>query len=269
VPLFVEELTQAALEAGAGPGSVPEIVAAAPPASSGVPASLHASLMARLDRLGADAREVAQIGAAIGREFGYELLTTVAARGEPELHRAVDRLTEAGLVLRRGTTPAESYLFKHALVQDVAYGTLLRARRRQLHAAIGCALVDQFPELRESQPELVAHHFTEAGQAEEAVGFWLQAGRRSAQRSGHREAFGQFQQGLGLLMTLPDSTERDQSELAFQLALGTQLQRVRGQAAPHVAVAYERARRRIVRPAWRYGRVDLHAARPALPRANG
>ena len=241
VPLFVEELTRAALEAGAGPGSVPEIVAAAPPASSGVPASLHASLMARLDRLGADARDVAQIGAAIGREFGYELLAAVAARGVPELHRALDRLMEAGLVLRRGTAPADSYLFKHALVQDVAYGTLLRVRRQQLHAATARALADQFPEQRESKPELVAHHFTEAGLAEEAVRYWLQAGRRSVQRSAHREAVGQLQRGLSLLMTLPDSPERDRLELAFQLALGTELQRVRGLAAPQVAVAYERA----------------------------
>ena len=176
VPLFVEELTRAALEAGATPGVVPEVVATAPPASSAVPASLHASLMARLDRLGADARDVAQIGAVIGRDFEYELLAAVAGRGEAGLQGALDRLTEAGLVSRRGMPPAASFLFKHALVQDVAYGTLLRARRQQLHAAIARALVDQFPEQRESQPELVAHHFTEAGQPEEAAGY-LAAGR--------------------------------------------------------------------------------------------
>ena len=142
---------------------------------------------------------------------------------------------------RRGTPPVASFLFKHALVQDVAYGTLLRARRQQLHAAIARALVDQFPEQREGQPELVAHHFTEAGQAEEAVGFWLQAGRRSAQHSANREAVHQLRRGLDLLMTMPDSSERDQLELAFQLALGTSLQSLEGLAAPAMTAAYERA----------------------------
>ena len=137
--------------------------------------------------------------------------------------------------------PAVSFLFKHALVQDVAYGTLLRARRQQLHAAIARALVDQFPEQREGQPELVAHHFTEAGQAEEAAGFWLQAGRRSAQRSAHREAASQLQRGLDLLMTLPDSSERDRLELVFQLALGKTLNFNRGARRAIGAVAYRRA----------------------------
>ncbi len=241
VPLFVEELTHAAVEAGAAPGVVPEVVATAPPASSMVPASLHASLMARLDRLGPDARDVAQIGAVIGREFEYELLAAVAGRGETGLRRPLERLTEAGLVSCRGTPPVASFLFKHALVQDVAYGTLLRARRQQLHAAIARALVDQFPEQRESQPELVAHHFTEAGQAGEAVGFWLQAGRRSAQHSANREAVHQLRRGLDLLMTIPDFSERDQLELAFQLALGTSLQSLEGLAAPAMTAAYERA----------------------------
>ena len=146
--------------------------------------------------------------------------------------------------------PAVSFLFKHALVQDVAYGTLLRARRQQLHAAIARALVDQFPEQRESQPELVAHHFTEAGQAEEAVGFWLQAGRRSAQRSAHREAASQLQRGLDLLMTLPDSSERDRLELVFQLALGIAVPIVL-RASPHPRMPGSlRARQRAVRSVW-------------------
>ncbi|HEY7581322.1 MAG TPA: adenylate/guanylate cyclase domain-containing protein [Acetobacteraceae bacterium] len=241
VPLFVEELTRAALDAGATPSVVPEVVATGPPASPAVPASLHASLMARLDRLGADARDVAQIGAVIGREFEYELLAAVAGRGETGLQGELDRLTEAGLVSRRGTPPAANFLFKHALVQDVAYGTLLRVRRQELHGAIARALVEQFPEQRESQPELVAHHFTEAGQTEEAVGFWLQAGRRSAERSAYREGVHQLRRGLDLLMTLPESSERDRSELAFQLALGTSLQSLRGLAAPEITAHYERA----------------------------
>jgi predicted ATPase/class 3 adenylate cyclase len=241
VPLFVEELTRAALEVGAAPGAVQEVVATAPPTSSAVPASLHASLMARLDRLGTEARDVAQVGAVIGREFDYELLAAVAGRAEPELQGALDRLTEAGLITRRGMPPSASFLFKHALVQDVAYETLLRSRRQQLHTVIARVVLDRFPEQKERQPELVAHHFTEAGQAVEAAGYWLQAGQRSAQRSAHREAVHQLQRGLDQLMTLAGSTERDRLELAFQLALGTELQRARGLAAPQVAAAYERA----------------------------
>jgi class 3 adenylate cyclase/predicted ATPase len=241
VPLFLEELTRAALEADAALSSIPDVASSASLASARVPASLHASLMARLDRLGPDARAVAQIGAVIGREFEYELLAAVAGRGEPELHRALDRLTEAGLVLRRGTAPAASFLFKHALVQDVAYGMLLRARRQQLHAGIGRALADQFPEQRESQPQLVAHHLTEAGRAEEAVGFWLLAGRRSVERSANREAVGQLKRGLDLLMTLPASAVHDRLELAFQLALGAPLQHLHSLASPQVVAAYERA----------------------------
>jgi len=237
IPLFVEELTRAALEAGAVPGSVSAAVASV---SSAVPASLHASLMARLDRLGPEAREVAQIGAVIGREFQYELLTAVAARNNTGLHQALDRLTEAGLVSRRGMPPAASFLFKHALIQDVAYGTLLRARRQQLHAAIGHALVDQFPEQRESQPEIVAYHFTEAGQSEQAVAFWLQAGRRSAERSADREAIRQLQYGLNTLITLPASDDRDRLELSFLLALSTPLWR-EGTDDPQVRAVYVRA----------------------------
>jgi hypothetical protein len=184
---------------------------------------------------------VAQLGAVIGREFNYELLATVATRAERELHEALDVLTGAGLVFRRGSGPAASFLFKHALVQDVAYGTLLRTRRQELHASIGHALVERFSEQRESEPELVAHHFTEAGDAEEAVGFWLQAGRRSAERSAHREAAHQLRRGLDLLMTLPESCERDRSELVFQLALGTSLQTLQGLAAPEMTTRYERA----------------------------
>jgi class 3 adenylate cyclase/tetratricopeptide (TPR) repeat protein len=240
VPLFLEELTRAALEARVRQRSVPEAVASVPPASSGVPATLHASLMARLDGLRPVAREVAQIGAAIGREFGYELLSAVAERSEAELQNALGQLTEAGLVFRHGSMPAASFLFKHALVQDVAYGTLLRARRQELHAMIGQALVDQFPEQRETQPELVAHHFTEAAQPELAVRYWLQAGRRSADRSADHEAIRQLKRGLDVLTTL-SVADRDRTELAFQLALGTPLVSVHGYASPQAAETYERA----------------------------
>jgi class 3 adenylate cyclase len=241
VPLFVEELTRAALEVGAAPGAVREVVATTPPASSAVPASLHASLMARLDRLGPEARDVAQVGAVIGREFDYEMLAAIAGRAEPELQGALDRLAEAGLVTRRGMPPSASFLFKHALVQDVAYETLLRSRRQQLHAAIARVVLDRLPELKESQPELVAHHFTEAGQAVEAAEYWLQAGRRSAQRSAHREAVHQLRRGLHQLMTLAGSVERDRSELAFQLALGSLFQSFTGLGNLEAQTAFKRA----------------------------
>ena len=219
VPLFVEELTKAVLEAGGEPGRI----AATAPAALAVPATLHASLMARLDRLGPAAREVAQVGAVIGREFSHELLAAVADRGEDELAAALDQLAGAGLVFRRGEGPEAGYLFKHALVRDAAYGTLLRERRRRLHAAVAHALEERFPELAGTSPELLAHHLTEAGEAERAVRYWLEAGRRAAERSADREAVGHLRRGLELLAGLPASAERDRIELEFQLAIGTPL----------------------------------------------
>ena len=147
-----------------------------------VPASLHASLMARLDRLG-PAKEVAQIGAAIGREFSHALLAAVVRKPEAELQSALDRLVEAGLLFRQGVPPHATYLFKHALVQDAAYGTLLREPRRALHARIAETLESQFAEIAENQPELLARHCTEAGLIEKAAGFWGKAGQRSLERS--------------------------------------------------------------------------------------
>ena len=165
--------------------------------------------MARLDRLGPAARAVAQVGAVIGREFSHELLAAVAGLGEDELAAALDQLTGAGLVFRRGEGPEAGYLFKHALVRDAAYGTLLRDRRRQLHAAIARALEERFPELAGTAPELLAHHLTEAGEAERAVRYWLEAGRRAAERSADREAVSHLRRGLEVLAGLPASAERD------------------------------------------------------------
>ena len=236
VPLFVEELTKAVLEAEAA-----GTIAATPPAALAVPATLHASLMARLDRLGPAAREVAQVGAVIGREFSHELLAVVADRGEEELAAALGQLADAGLVFRRGAGLETGYLFKHALVRDVAYGTLLRERRRRLHAAVARALEERFPELAGTAPELVAHHLTEAGEAERAVRYWLEAGRRAAGRSADREAVGHLRRGLELLAGLPASAERDRIELEFQLAIGTPLIALHGWGGEPVAVAYERA----------------------------
>jgi predicted ATPase len=176
IPLFVEEMTKAVLEAGSE-GAARQ-AAASPPSALAVPASLHASLMARLDRLGA-AKEVAQIGSAIGREFSHALLTAVVRKPEADLDAALDRLVQAGLLFRQGVPPHVTYLFKHALVQDAAYGTLLREPRRALHAHIADVLESQFAELTESQPELLARHCTEAGLIEKAASFWGKAGQQA------------------------------------------------------------------------------------------
>ena len=181
IPLFVEEMTKAVLEAGSE-GEAQRTAAAVPSPALAVPASLHASLMARLDRLG-PAKEVAQIGAAIGREFSHALLAAVVRKPEAELASALDRLIAAGLLFRQGVPPHATYLFKHALVQDAAYGTLLREPRRALHARIAETLESQFAEIAENQPELLARHCTEAGLIEKAAGLWGKAGQRSLERS--------------------------------------------------------------------------------------
>ena len=169
-----------------------------------VPASLHSSLLARLDRLG-PAREVARIGAVIGREFDYELLRAVARISEVDLSSALELLCDSGLVFRRGHLPEARFLFKHVLVQDAAYGSLLRAERRDLHRRIGEALESHFPELTETQPELLAHHFTEADMAEHAVRYWLKAGQQALGLSGMVEAAALLRKGLSLISTVPDS----------------------------------------------------------------
>ena len=163
-----------------------------------MPASLHASLMARLDRLGA-AKEMAQIGAAIGREFSHALLGAVAGKPEAELASALDRLVAAGLLFRQGVPPHATYLFKHALVQDAAYGTLLREPRRALHARIAETLESQFGEIAENQPELLARHCTEAGRFEKAINYWLKAGEQAVARSAMPEAEALLRKGLRLV----------------------------------------------------------------------
>jgi class 3 adenylate cyclase/predicted ATPase len=216
IPLFVEEMTKAVLEAREG--AARRTVAAVPSSALAVPASLHASLMARLDRLG-PAKEVAQIGSAIGREFSHALLAAVALKPEAELGSALDRLVAAGLLFRQGVPPHATYLFKHALVQDAAYGTLLRRRRQELHAQLTAALESQFPDLVATQPELLAHHFTEAGLIAQAVDNWRRAGELAIGRSANLEAINHLSQGLRILKTLPESGQRDEQELVFQVAL--------------------------------------------------
>ena len=197
--------------------------------------------MARLDRLGR-AKEVAQIGAAIGREFSHALLASVMRDAEAELKAALDRLIQAGLVFRQGVPPHATYLFKHALVQDAAYGTLLREPRRALHARIAETLESQFAEVAESQPELLAHHCTEAGLIDRAVGYWMRAGKNAVERSANLEAISRLSKGLEGLKSLPEGPGRDRQELALLAALGTSLIAVHGYAAPQTGAAYRRAR---------------------------
>src|SRR5207344_2202489 len=194
IPLFVEEMTKAVLEAGSE-NAAQRTAASIPLSALAVPASLQASLMARLDRLG-PAKEIAQIGAAIGREFSHALLAAVMQKPEAELGAALNALTSAGLLFRQGVPPHATYLFKHALVQDAAYGTLLREPRRALHARIGETLESQFAEIAENQPQLLARHCTEAGLIEKAAEFWGKAGQRSLQRSALVEAVEQLTQAL-------------------------------------------------------------------------
>jgi class 3 adenylate cyclase/tetratricopeptide (TPR) repeat protein len=227
VPLFVEELTKIVLETGSS--------------GLGIPTTLHDSLMARLDRL-ASVRLVAQIGAAIGREFSYELLRTVSRIPEDELQTALGRLVASELVFQRGTPPDAVYAFKHALVQDAAHGSLLRSTRQQLHAEIAEALEALAPELMENQPEILAQHYAEAGLVEKSVAYWGKAGRRSAARSAMAEAAAQFHKGLDQLALLPDRPERQRQELEFQVVLGTVLQVLKGFGASETGEAYARAR---------------------------
>jgi class 3 adenylate cyclase/predicted ATPase len=223
VPLFVEELTKAVLESADRDNRVVAVLGASPLPNLAIPATLHASLIARLDRLGPVAKEVAQIGAVIGREFSYELIQPVAQRPEPDLEAALDRLTDAGLLFCRGVPPHSAYLFKHALVQDAAYATLLRARRQQLHAAIAAALEREFPEIVAAQPELLAHHCTEAGLTQQAIDNWRRAGERAIESSANLEAIAHLTRGLKILEDQPESLQRDEKELAFQVALLTLL----------------------------------------------
>jgi predicted ATPase len=206
IPLFVEEMTKAVLEAGSE-AAAEHTASEVPSLRLAVPASLHASLMARLDRLG-PAKEEAQIAAAIGREFTHALMAAVARKPEAELGSALDRLVAAGLLFRQGVPPNATYLFKHALVQDAAYGTLLRDPRRALHARIVETIESQFDEIAENQPELLAHHFGEAGLVGPACDYRMRAGDRAVSRSAYKEAIAHFSVGLKLVESLPQSADR-------------------------------------------------------------
>jgi class 3 adenylate cyclase/predicted ATPase len=240
IPLFIEEMTKAVLEAG-GEEAAQQAVSAVPSPAGAVPASLHASLMARLDRLGA-AKEVAQIGAAMGREFSHALLAAVARKPKAELRSALDSLVRAGLLFRQGMPPNATYLFKHALVQDAAYGTLLREPRRALHARIAEILESQFGEIAENQPELLARHCTEAGLIGKAASLWGKAGQRSLERSALVEATAQLTHALEQIASLPGTPVLRRDEIEFQVGLANALMHAKGYAAPETQAAAERAR---------------------------
>jgi hypothetical protein len=242
VRLFVEELTRAVVESGLLRDEGDRYALDRPIPSFTIPPSLHALLLARLDRLGPTAKEVAQIGAAIGREFSYELLAAVVRRGEAELQDALRRLVDAGLVFQRGVPPDAVFQFKHALVQDAAYSTLLRGLRQALHAQIAQALEAHSPELMENQPELFAQHYAEAGFVEKSLAYWGKAGRRSAAGSAMAEAAVQFQKALDQLALLPDAPERQRQELEYWSALGAVLNVAKGFPALETGRAFARAR---------------------------
>ncbi|HYZ33461.1 MAG TPA: AAA family ATPase [Crenalkalicoccus sp.] len=229
VPLFVEELTKAVLEAGRATG-----------AGAVMPASLHASLMSRLDRV-PGVKEVAQAAACIGREFTYPLLAAVSPLPETELQAALDRLVVAELVFRRGVPPEASYTFKHALVRDAAHESLLKAQRQKLHACIVRVLEEHFPGTAIAEPELLAQHCTEAALAERAVDYWQQAGRRALARSATSEAVAHLTRGLEMLAELPGGPAHWRRELGLQLALGQASLAAKGFAAPETGRAYARA----------------------------
>ena len=239
VPLFVEEMTKAVLEAESEREAC-RTVAAVPSSAVVVPASLHASLMARLDRLG-PAKEVAQIGAAIGREFSHALLSAVACKPETELKAAFDRLVAAGLLFRQGVPPHASYLFKHALVQDAAYGTLLREPRRTLHARIAITIERQFAEVAERRPELLARHCTEAGLIEKGALLWGKAGQQSLARSALAEATEQLRRALDQIAKLPATPALRRERIKFQIALINSLCHVKGYGAAESKAAVEQA----------------------------
>ena len=239
IPLFVEEITKAVLEAG--DQGAEQAISAIPSPSMLVPATLQASLMARLDRLGS-AKAIAQIGAVAGREFSHTLLAAVARRPEVELQSALDRLTDAGLLFRQGIPPHATYLFKHALIQDAAYGSLLRDAKRALHARIAETLESQFVEIAESQPELLAKHLTEAGLTEKAVSYWSKAGQRSLGRSALAEAVEQLTRAIDLIAALPGTAELRREQIKLQVALANALMHTKGYATLETKAALGQAR---------------------------
>jgi len=241
VPLFIEELTKMVVESGLVQerGGQYELVGPLPPLA--IPATLHDSLMARLDRLG-PVKQVAQLGATVGREFSYEVICAVSSVDEETLRHALTQLVAAELLYQRGLPPQARYRFKHALIQEAAYAALLRSTRRQYHQRIAQVLEERFPETCEEQPELLAHHYTEAGCTAQAMPYWQRAGQRALERSAYMEAMAHCTKGLELLQTLPDTPARAQQELLLHMTLRVPLRATKGEGAPEVERALTRAR---------------------------
>lgn len=274
VPLFIEEVTRAALDSGQLREEQSGYRLAAPLSSLAIPTTLYDSLMARLDRLAA-AKEVAQIAAAIGREFPYDLLAATAPLDEAALTAALDQLVQAEIVHRHGPIPGALYSFRHALVQDAAHASLLRSRRRKLHARIARVLEEKFPARAEAEPERLANHCVEAGMADRAVTYWRKAAQQAVEKSATAEAITHLSKGLLLLEQVEASDYRHRRELDFRLALGNQLMAARGPSAPETGAAYGRARdlcRQLGDPpelfaalygtgGYHFGRAELHQSR--------
>ena len=278
IPLFVEELAKAILdlEILRDCGDHYELVSPLPTLT--IPDTLHNSLLARLDRDPAT-KELAQVGAVIGREFAFAHLSALASLKGDALRAAVGELLRTELVHQRGPAHAATYVFKHALIQEAAYGTLVLARRQQLHAQCATILQELVPEIGEQQPELLAHHYTAAGEAEQAVEYWLKAGRRSAERSANVEAVAHLKHGVHLTPGIATPARRDERELRSLLEMGVPLIATEGYAAPATLANWERARvlaeqrggdRQLARPL--YGlwaaRVSLGETRTALALAD-
>jgi TOMM system kinase/cyclase fusion protein len=241
VPLFVEELTKMVLESGLLQEHEDRYELTGPLPPLAIPTTLHDSLMARLDRLAA-VKALAQLGATLGREFAYGLLQAVSPWDEGTLQRGLQQLVAAEFLYQQGLPPQATYRFKHALIQDAAYQSLLKSTRQQHHQRIAQVLESRFPDIVETQPELLAHHYTEAGLSAQAIPYWQTAGQRAAQRSAHQEAVGHLTTGVEVLQTLPDTPERAHQDLRLHVALGVSLMAVKGRAAPEVERVYTRAR---------------------------
>src|SRR3989442_6057330 len=241
VPLFVEEITKSLLESGQLKALDGHYELVGSFSTLAIPATLQDSLMARLDRL-VTAKAVAQYAAVIGRQFPYDLLQAVSQLDEATLQRELRRLVEAEIVYQRGLPPQSTYVFKHALIRDAAYASLLKSTRQQYHQRIAHVLEAQFPAIVDQQPELLAYHSTEAGLTEKAVGYWHKAGQRASERSAHVETVSHLRTGLALLQTLPETPERIRREVDMLIVLGASLIATKGYAASEVEETYTRAR---------------------------
>jgi predicted ATPase len=230
VPLFVEEVTRLLLERGGEQGGI-----------HAIPPTLQQSLTARLDRLGS-AREVAQIGAVIGRDFPYKLLREIAGLGDAPLQAALEKLADADILLVQGVPPASDYRFRHALIQDAAYENLLKSRRQVLHRHVGEALRDTFAATASAEPELLAHHFTQAGLTEAAIEWWGKAGQRSLERSALVEAAVQFNRALDQIAELPATPALRRERIKFQVGLANALMHTKGYGAPDTKASLDQAR---------------------------